>query len=527
MRRRDLLGGLLTSSLTAPYAAAQAAPPPVNPQTALRDDVVGTGFSRLVIARWGDAVLPNAPPFTPNALTELQASTQFPYDGTLAGLVTPPAAQDGIARFIIVTANPSAPARMLFPGGGDVPAIAGREQGATVMNLQYLGGRWVSVAGGYQNRRLTDGTLCAITGPAAAAIGQTVQGILAPQAGCTTHWNSTLLAEGHATAWLQRLADVGYGYADPAQAARFGWIVEFDTLNPLAIPAKRTALGRVARAGITATTAADGRPVIFFTQDDPAGRLFRFIGSPPADRGNPPALDSGTLAVARISGTGIVWKTLGTDLPTLAGLAGAAAQAGGSAFDSPGGLVLAKDDSALYLACSGNSARTTANALNPRTGDDNGHVIRFLPPGGDVTAKHFSATLVLVAGNPGNVAGTQYAPGSTAWARRPRTLGLDEQGVLWIGTDQQGDTAQTADGLFTLPTPGAMPGPLSAAYLAPKGAAMGGVAFAPATQTIFAMVRHPGATPSASFNFPATRWPTLRPDMPPQSTLIALVRNET
>jgi len=37
------------------------------------------------------------------------------------------------------------------------------------------------------------------------------------------------------------------------------------------------------------------------------------------------------------------------------------------------------------------------------------------------------------------------------------------------------------------------------------------------------MVRHPGATPEASFNFPATRWPTLLPNMPPQSTIVGLV----
>jgi secreted PhoX family phosphatase len=49
------------------------------------------------------------------------------------------------------------------------------------------------------------------------------------------------------------------------------------------------------------------------------------------------------------------------------------------------------------------------------------------------------------------------------------------------------------------------------------------VAFDAQTRTGFAMVRHPGATPSASFNFPATRWPTLDPDLPPQSTLIGLV----
>jgi hypothetical protein len=177
----------------------------------------------------------------------------------------------------------------------------------------------------------------------------------------------------------------------------------------------------------------------------------------------------------------------------------------------------------LYLACAGNPSRTSPDALNPRAGDDNGHVIAFDLPGHDATASSFDGRLVLVAGNPATTQGASYAPDSTAWLRKPRTLNVDGQDNLWIGTDQGGDTSLTADGFFVLPLLGGEIGPLSAGYLAPIGAAAGGVAFDAQTRTGFAMVRHPGATPSASFNFPATRWPTLDPDLPPQSTLIGLV----
>ncbi len=530
MRRRAFLSGVSLSSLGAASARAQSAlggsqpalPTPPNQQAAKLDDTVGDGFSRIVIARWGDGVLPGAPPFNPFPLTGAQADTQFPYDGVIAGMITPPLAQDGIPRQVLLVATGDVPARMVFPGGVDNPAVAGREQGVTILNLQYLGGRWVTVDGGYQSRRIADGTLCRISGPVAAAIGTTVQGVLAPQAGCATPWGNALLAEGHTGPWLQRLAGVGYGYADPAQAPRFGWVMELDALHPLSIPVKRTALGRIARAGIAAAQTSDGRPVVFFTQDDPAGFLFRFIAATNATDGT--ALDSGTLAVAQIQGSAINWVDLGTDVPSLVGLVGTAAQAGGSAFDAPGGLALSPDGNALYLACRGNPARTQADALNPRTGDDNGHIIRFAIPGGDLTARSFAGRLVLVAGNPASAPATQYGPGSMAWLRQPRTLNLGPQGQLWIGTDQGGDTSQTADGLFVMQTGGAVPWMVSAAYLAPKGAAIGGAAFDGATHTIFGMVRHPGATPTASFNFPATRWPTLLPNMPPQSTVIGLVQ---
>jgi secreted PhoX family phosphatase len=82
----------------------------------------------------------------------------------------------------------------------------------------------------------------------------------------------------------------------------------------------------------------------------------------------------------------------------------------------------------------------------------------------------------------------------------------------------------TADGLFIMQTAGPSPFLISTAYLAPIGAAIGGAAFDGVNGTVFAAVRHPGATPSASFSFPATRWPTLAPNMPPQTTLIGLVR---
>ena len=528
VRRRELvvggalaIGGAAAQAQTVlgaqPGSTAPATPAAANPQKAWLDDKIGAGFSRIVIARWGDGVMPSAPPFNPSAMNTAQADGQFPYDGVLAGMISPPPAEDGIPRLVMVVATPDIPARMVFPSGQDQPLIAGRMQGVTVMNLQYLGGRWVTVDGGYQSRRLSDSVLCAISGPAAAQVGNTVQGVLAPAAGCPTPWSSVLLAEDHTARWLKRLADVGYGYGDPAQAARFGWLVELKALDPNNIPVKRTALGRIPRGGVAATQTQDGRPVVFFTQNAAAGALFRFVAATNATDGS--ALDSGQLSVAQISGVNINWVNLGTDVPTLAGLAGAAQAAGAEMFDSPGGLALSADGSTLYMACSGNPDRASPDALNPRAGDDNGHVVVFAISGGDVTASTFGAGLALVAGNPATAQGTQYPDGSNCWLRKPRTLSLDKNGQLWIGTDQGGDTSRTADGLFILP----QDGPLQMAYLAPVGAAIGGAAFDPGTHTVFGMVRHPGATPGASFFNPTTRWPTLRPNMPPQSTVVGLV----
>jgi len=535
MLRRSLLSGIAVAALGR-IARAQAqsalAPPPAvsspqpasGPQAPKLDDTVAAGYNRIVIARWGDGVLPNAPPFNPDPLTAEQASTQFPYDAVLAGLIAPPPAQDGIPRLIAVFANPDAPARMVFPGGTDNPAIAGKLQGATIVNLQYLGGRWVTVDGGYQSRRITDGTLCQISGPAAAAIGSTVQGLLAPQGGCATPWGTALLAEGDAANWLTRLANTGLGYNDPTVAPRFSWITEVNPLDPLSFPTKRTALGRFARSAVAAAQTADGRPVIFMSQDAHNGFLFRFIAATNATDGT--ALDSGTLAVAQVQDSNINWINLGADVPTLVGTLGAAQAAGGSPFDSPGGIAISSDGSnTIYLATRGNPTRSIdqTDALNPRAGDDNGYILVFSPPNGDLSAASFAGNIAISAGNPATAPFTQYTPGSNTWFKNPRTLNLDATGQLWIGTDQRGKISDTADGLFVMQTGGASKFLVDTAYLAPAGAAIGGAAFDVTSKTTFGMVRHPGATPASSFDQPATRWPTLLPTMPPQSTVIGLV----
>jgi uncharacterized protein len=526
-RRPLLLGGIAAftaggakaqSAVSASQPSSPAASAP-NFQAAALDDKIGPGYSRLVIARWGDLLQPDAPPFNPRALTTDQASNQFPYDAVIAALISPPPAQDGIPRLVLVTANPTAPGRMLFPSGIADEAVTGREQGVTIVNLQYLSGRWVTVVGGYQTRRLSDGTLCQLSGPAASQVGGTVQGVLAVNGGSGTPWGNVLLAEGDAAPWLSRLAGIGYGYGDPAQATRYGWVVELNPLDPGFIPVKRTALGRIARAGVLASQTKDGRPVVFFTQAAAAGMVFRFVSGSNANDGT--ALDSGTLSVAILGGDGIDWVDLPNDVPSLVGLANAGNNAGGETFDAPGGMALSADGSTLYLACAGNPGRSAPDSLNP--GNDSGHVVQFSLPGGDPAAKHFPASLALIAGNPATGEGTQYGPGSQAWLRMPRTLAIDPAGNLWIGTDQKGDTSQTADGLFIMQTTGPAKGAVAYAYLAPVGAAAGGAAFDANSKTAFGAVRHPGATPGASFNNPATRWPTLQPNMPPQTTIIGLV----
>src|ERR1700734_1123073 len=83
--RRTLFGGLSALALasTARAQSAFVTPNLPSPQAPKLDDTVVGDFQRLVIARWGDRVLPNALPFAPYPLTTQEASTQFPYDAVI------------------------------------------------------------------------------------------------------------------------------------------------------------------------------------------------------------------------------------------------------------------------------------------------------------------------------------------------------------------------------------------------------------------------------------------------------------
>ena len=158
--------------------------------------------------------------------------------------------------------------------------------------------------------------------------------------------------------------------------------------------------------------------------------------------------------------------------------------------------------------------------MNPRRVNAAGHVLALRPEGDDATAADWSSEIVLLGGDPGGgrrrLRRKARRPGW--WPRRHRAGG-DGAGRLWIGTDQQGALTPTADGLFVAAPPG---NAVTAAYFAPRGAAIGGAVAVGGT--LFIAVRHPGAEPGASFDRPGTRWPGQRPDSLPQTTLVSLTR---
>jgi len=473
--RRALLSAL-PAALAAPGLAAQSL-------TIRQDDVVAPGWRRGMLIRWGDRVTFDAPPWDPARPGVEAASAQFGWDARIIGLSPAPRAADGVPRVILAVAHPTVEPALAFPGGRDLPEVAGAMQGASILNLEKRGADWTVVDGGYQNRRLTAGTLCRIgTTPVAGVAGVT--------GGCATPWGSLLLAEGDAAAWVGRLPGL--------DAAAVGMVTEVDPLDPVSVPAKHPALGRFGPADVAAGLAADGRAVVWLTDGRPGGFLYRFVSDAEA---GPQALDAGRMAAAAIAGDSLRW------LPLPAGEPMAAARAvGATPLDRAAGLAFDAGQKRLCVALRGGAGR----------------VIEIRQAAGDAAAET-AVVEVLLEGReaPPRPAARGQAPAAVpAWPWAPAVLALEAGGALVIGTDRGGRPGALPEALYRLPPGGGAPEFVMAM---PAGAVVGGVAVAP-DGTILAGVAHPGATPGARWESPGTRWPNMRPEEPPRSAVVTLAR---
>jgi len=179
----------------------------------------------------------------------------------------------------------------------------------------------------------------------------------------------------------------------------------------------------------------------------------------------------------------------------------AAAKLHAARFDYPAGLAL-NGQGALLLACRGTGMSGNVTPSRLADGNPDGRILVMTSHAGDPTAERFDIELGLIGGDTGT-----GAPAIVA----PTGLAVAADGRVWIATEGSGIAVASAD--FTT---------LAEVYRPPVGAVMGGVAQSPDGALVFTAVRHPGDTPTASFDNPATRWPTLRADMPPQTTIIGL-----
>ncbi|WP_108883444.1 alkaline phosphatase PhoX [Anderseniella sp. Alg231-50] len=341
---------------------------------------------------------------------------------------------------------------------------------------------------------------------------------------------------------------------EPNEANRFGWVVEIDPFDPSSTPVKHTALGRFAHEGCECIVNADGRTVVYSGDDARFEYVYRFISANQisADReANMALLSEGTLSVARFNANGTVdWLPLvygnGPLVPqngwesqaqVLIDARLAAKALGATPMDRPEDVQPNEQTGKVYVMLTNNNKRKKdqIDNANPRADNLFGHIIEMTTPGGDHSADQFTWQILIKCGDP-MVAdvGSLWNPATSAdgWFGSPDNCTIDNQGRLWVATDQGKNWPKTgkADGLYAVDTEGAARGTAKLFFRVPVGAEMCGPCFTPDFETVFLPVQHPGTDGTkefegfereSTFEDPATRWPDFSNDMPPRPSIVA------
>ncbi|WP_025618991.1 PhoX family protein [Salinispora cortesiana] len=331
---------------------------PVPPNT-LDSFIVPNGYDHSVVIRWGDEVVPGAPPFNLHKQTAKAQAKQFGYNNDFVGVLPL-----GRNKALLVVNHEYTDENLMFPGFTDVDSLSVEQlkvamaaHGMSVVELERVQGtgEWRPVKSGKRqyNRRVTASkTKFELTGPAAGSDwlktaadpkGRTAIGTLNNCAGGVTPWGTVLSGEENFNQYFiggdgapeelkPKLARYGVNTTDrypsgnrkwdraderfdltqhPHEAHRFGWVVEIDPYDPESRPRKHTALGRFKHEGANVIVAKSGHVVAYMGDDERFDYLYKFVSEKKFKKGsswrdrehNLTLLESGTLYVAKLDYT--------------------------------------------------------------------------------------------------------------------------------------------------------------------------------------------------------------------------------
>lgn len=611
LSRRAFLGsGTATGLLaTAPVLAGAGTAPPFR-FTEIAHGVdethhVAPGHRAEVLIRWGDPLLPGAPAFDPAAQTPERQLGQFGMNCDYIG-VLPLADRGGRERMLLCVNHEYTNATLMFPDLFDPAgrfdrvrytarhmAVEQAASGVSIVEVERGPGGWRPLVSPRNRAVRAWNSAIAIAGPAAGdarlrtsadPAGRRVIGTLGNCAGGMTPWGTYLsaeenfqfyfsgtLPEGHPEeAALARYGVTGGGRrypwgafdrrfdlgTEPAEANRFGWVVEVDPLDPRVPPVKRTALGRFAHEGAETHVNGDGRLVVYMGDDARNEYLYRYVskGRVSRDRrANARLLDEGVLSVAVFDDTGLEWRPLVFGVGPLTPANGFRSQAdvlietrraadlvGATPMDRPEDVEAHPGNGRVYVMLTNNRERRLANPANPRLANAFGQILELVAPGGDHAADRFGWEMLVLCGPMDRPeAGAKWGAGTSAngWFGSPDNCAFDAHGRLWVATDQGAawPLTGTADGLWALGTEGAERGVARMFFRVPVGAELCGPRFARGGRTLFLAVQHPAADGTkewAPFGRestvvdPATRWPDFSPDLPPRPSVVVVERED-
>jgi len=341
---------------------------------------------------------------------------------------------------------------------------------------------------------------------------------------------------------------------------RFGWVVEIDPWNPGRAPVKRTALGRIKHEGAQVVVDRHGRVAFYMGDDERNEYIYKFVCSRKLNKKNHDAnrdmLDNGTLYVARFNADGsgqwlpLVWNENGltpengfaSQAEVLIKTRQAADRLGATMMDRPEWGAAHPMTGEMYMTLTNNSRRgntpassnkvdgttgaASANppvdAANPRPDNDYGHIIRWRETGRSVAATGFEWDIFVqcgdkLAGNTTKTLGASYNPaGHDGYVGNingddfgaPDGLWFDNDGRLWIQTDQAGDAkgdwVNIGGNVMMCADPST--GEIKRFLTSPPNCEVTGVVTTPDGRTMFVGIQHPGEDWTASFTDNSS-WP--------------------
>ncbi|MDH5739924.1 MAG: PhoX family phosphatase [Nitrospira sp.] len=396
---------------------------------------------------------------------------------------------------------------------------------------------------------------------------------------CEENFNGYFRKDGPQTTLEKRygITAAGFGYLwhttdkrfrvdeEPNEPNRFGWVVEMDPFRPHSTPVKRTALGRLKHEGAWVQEARNGKVVVYMGDDERNEYIYRYVSNLPwrqarAQGINP--LDDGILSVAQFhtDGTG-EWLPLTPDNPRLAGWSlndifintrGAADAVGATMMDRPEWIdTFPKDLTAIATltnnsrrgttppsvtnpdgSTAAGSARPPVDAVNPRTINNYGHIIRWYNRQ-DWTEPTFGWDIFALCGDPANsahgstIAGDKYGS--------PDGIYVDPSGLLWIQTDVSTSTinAGAYAGFGNNQMLAAHPETKETRrfLVGPNQCEITGVFMTPDRRTMFVGIQHPGERPDDQPGDPLnpkrfSSWPDGPNGGRPRSALIVVTKDD-
>lgn len=557
---------------------------------------VAPGYQASTLIGWGDAVTRNAPAHDLNAQTATAQSSQFGYNNDFIAYLPLPLGSKNSDHGLLCVNHEYTNPWLMFPGMKRKGYLAQMDQDQVAVEMAAHGhsvleikkddqGDWQVVLGDFNRRINALDTEILLSGPVAGharvrtsadPVGTRVLGTLNNCAGGTTPWGTVLICEENFHGYFGGdLADhpelrnySRYGIksdsryhwyqvddrfdvaAEPNEANRFGWVIEFDPYNPEAKPVKRTALGRFKHEGATTVLAKDGRVVLYSGDDQRFEYVYKFVSrdayEPDNRAANQNLLDNGTLYAAQYKADGAMrWLPLVFGHGPLTEENGFFSQAdvlietrraadllGATKMDRPEDVEANPRTGAVYVLMTKNKRREPGNinTANPRYYNANGHIIEMWPVGGDHTATEGRWEMFIRAGDPSNPYHAAYYHPEVSehgWFACPDNCAFDTQGRLWIATDGAPSASKRlgerrfADGLWACDTDGEGRALTRHFLRGPVGSETCGPCFTPDGKTLFVAIQHPGEK-SASFDEVDTRWPDKNPEKPPRPAVVAI-----